>query len=330
MNWGMIGHEWAVQLLRQHIIQNDQRHAYLFTGPAGIGRRTLALRFSQALNCPQPLSPGEPCLTCRTCQSIEQMNYPDLTVVASEQPGTQLRVEQIRDLQHLLALSPYEASFRIALLLRFEEANQSAANALLKTLEEPAPKVILILTSESAERLLPTIVSRCEVLRLRPTPLQEISQGLRIRSDKTTEEINLIAHLSSGRPGYAIRLLDNQEMFELRHTLLDEHLDLMNQGIIERFAWAQQAGKDRASLRNLLLIWLSFWRDVLLLSNQVDASLTNIDFINEIKEFASKNSQEIPLRMVRTIEKTLGLIDKNVNVRLALEVLMLDLPPYPK
>jgi DNA polymerase-3 subunit delta' len=330
MNWGMIGHEWAVQLLRQYIIQGDQRHAYLFTGPAGIGRRTLALRFAQALNCHQPLEPGEPCLTCRTCQLIGQMNFPDLSVISAEQPGSQLRVEQIRDLQRVLALTPYEASYRVALLLRFEEANQSAANALLKTLEEPAPKVVLILTAESSERLLPTIVSRCEVLRLRPIQLQEISQGLNARSNISQQEVDLIAHLSNGRPGYAIKLIDNPEALELRHTFLEEHLELMNQGIVERFTWVQQASKDRESLRDLLLIWLSFWRDVLLLSNKVDASLTNIDFINEIKAFSSRTTKEIPLQMVRALENTLGLIEKNVNVRLALEVLMLDLPPYPK
>ena len=87
INWGLLGHEWAVNLLKQHVIFESQRHAYLFTGPESIGRRTLALRFAQALNCPSPVAPGDPCRICRTCTQIDAMLYPDLAIVQAEQSG---------------------------------------------------------------------------------------------------------------------------------------------------------------------------------------------------------------------------------------------------
>ena len=119
MNWNLLGHEWAVDLLHEHIAQEKVRHAYLLTGPRGVGRRTLALKMAQALNCTQSPAPGEPCYACRNCVRIEQMQHPDLAIVQAEQEGGVLKVDQVRELQRSLALHPYEARYRVALLLRF-------------------------------------------------------------------------------------------------------------------------------------------------------------------------------------------------------------------
>jgi len=195
----MLGHQWAVSLLREHIARNRLRHAYLFTGPQGVGRRTLALRLSQAVNCLQPPEPGEPCGDCRACTLIGRMQHPDLAVVQAAQSGGTLKVDQIRELQGSLSLAPYEAQYRVALLLRFEEAHISAQNAFLKTLEEPPPRVILLVTAESPERLLPTVVSRCEVIRLRSLPVEEVCEGMQARWGLAADQARLLAHLSGGR-----------------------------------------------------------------------------------------------------------------------------------
>jgi DNA polymerase-3 subunit delta' len=193
LNWNLLGHEWAAQLLAGQFARDSLRHAYLITGPAGVGRRTLALSLAQAVNCPTSLAPGVPCQTCRTCSQIAQQQHPDLSVVQADEVGGTLKVDQIRELQRSLNLAPYQARYRIALLLRFEEAHISAANALLKTLEEPASQVILILTAESVDALLPTVVSRCEVLRLRPLSFESLSAGLTTKWQIPTEETQLLA-----------------------------------------------------------------------------------------------------------------------------------------
>ena len=201
-NWNLLGHEWAVEMLKQHLSRDSVRHAYLFSGPPGIGRRTLALRFAQALNCPNPVAPGEPCGKCKTCQQIERMQYADLAVIQAEKEGGTLKVEQIRAVRQSLVLKPYQGKYRVALFLRFQEANPNAANALLKTLEEAPAHVILILTADTAEQLLPTVVSRCEVLRLRPLPMDVVETYLKTHgADESTAR--LLAHVSGGRPGYA-------------------------------------------------------------------------------------------------------------------------------
>ncbi len=326
MNWNIIGHEWAVQLLQQHIIHENHRQAYLITGPESVGRRTLAFRFAQAINCTNPISPGFPCLDCPTCGQIERMVHPDLTIVEADRAGGQLKVDQIRDLQHGLSLSPYVARYRIAILLKFEEANRQAANALLKTLEEPPSQVILLLTATSVEQLLPTIVSRCEILRLRPVPPKVIKNGLGSNWQVPPVEADLLAHLSTGRPGYAIQLFQYPELFSTRKFWLDELSNLLSANRVERFNYAEAMTKDSKTLRETLKIWLAFWRDVLLRSSDSSSSITNIDYRGLIDQLANNLGREKAFNIVRAVEKVFDHLDHNVNPRLALEVFMLDLP----
>ncbi len=321
-----MGHEWAVNLLREHVARGEVRHAYLVTGPRGVGRRTLALRLAQALNCTQPPAPGEPRLECRICSQIERMQHPDLSVVQAEQEGGTLKVDQVRELQHDLALHPYEARYRVALLLRFEEAHPSAMNALLKTLEEPAPQVILILTAESAESLLPTIVSRCEVLRLRPLSLEQTRRGLQERWDVPPDKAQLLAHVSGGKPGYALRLYQEPERLEQRQLWLSEHMRLLAASRVERFAFAETLSKDRDALRGALYAWLSLWRDVMLASSGASAPVANLDYQAEIENLSQQYGLPAAHRVAAAVDRTLNMLERNVNARLATEVLMLDLP----
>ena len=203
MDWQIVGHEWAVNMLQQHIQHEKLQHAYLFTGSPGIGKRTLALKFAQAVNCTQPTQTGQPCGTCRDCRQIQAMQHPDLSIVTVDDSGS-IKVDQIRELQHSLSLAPYQAKYRIALLLNFENANANAQNALLKTLEEAPARVILLLTALSVENLLPTIVSRCEILRLRPLPLQDLEHALVQQWQIELEKARLLSHLTSGRLGESL------------------------------------------------------------------------------------------------------------------------------
>jgi DNA polymerase-3 subunit delta' len=326
MNWDMLGHEWAVGLLKEHVARGGLRHAYLFTGPQGIGRRTLALRMAQALNCLQPPEPGEPCRNCRVCKQIARMEHPDLAVEQAEQAGGILKVDQIRDLQRSLSLAPYDARYRVALLMRFEEANPNAANALLKTLEEPPPQVILILTADSPESLLPTIVSRCEVVRLRPLPLELVRQGLQDRWELSVEEADLLAHISGGRPGYALRLHVEPESMAQRIAWLNDHQQMLSANRVQRFAYAETLSKDKDALRSALLVWISLWRDVLLCAAGSNSPFANLDRAEEIGSMADHFGLDAAHQTIARLEHTLDLLDRNANTRLAAEVMLLDLP----
>jgi len=150
--WQIFGHDRVVTLLKNQITSGSLRHAYLLTGSEGVGRRTLALRFAQALNCSQPPAPGEFCGTCRDCRQIQAMQYPDLSLVIPESGHQDILINQIRDLQHTLSLAPYSARYRIALIPDSQRVTVQAQNALLKTLEEPQDKVIILLTVNTVER----------------------------------------------------------------------------------------------------------------------------------------------------------------------------------
>ncbi len=324
-NWGLLGHTWAVNMLQRHIQQDSVRQAYLFTGAPGVGRRTLSLRFAQALNCPQPPAPGEACGSCRTCTQIEAMQYSDLTVLQSEHAGGTLKVEQIRSIQHSLSLKPYQGNYRVAIILRFQEANPNAANALLKTLEEAPAHVILILIAENPEQLLPTIVSRCEGLRLRSLPVENVQNFLQSRG-ADPENARFLAHLSGGRPGYALRLMEDANLLEQRSDRLDEMHDLLASSRSQRFSYAEKLSKNKDDTRLVLELWGSYWRDVMLVCSSSKIDLTNIDRQLEIGSLSKKIELPLARRLVMDIEKGIERLDKNVNARLILEVLLLDWP----
>ncbi|MBG7609650.1 MAG: DNA polymerase III subunit [Anaerolineae bacterium] len=325
-SWGMIGHTWATDMLRKHIANQRLRHAYLITGPPGIGRRTLALRISQSVNCLQPPSPGVPCRACHTCQRIEKMQHPDLTVVDVEEGKQVIKIEQVRALQHGITLAPYEAPYRCALLLNFEHANPNAANALLKLLEEPPPRVIMLLTAVDAEALLPTIVSRCEQISLRPLPIGLTAQGLQSQWHIPEKEAKSLDQISGGRPGFALNLHENEDFAEQRTEWLDDHQRMLNVNRVARFEYAESIAKDKVTLYKLLQTWISLWRDVMLLAYGAAVPTTNIDRKDEIINLAATVDIHTARSVIHMIEHTQLLIKKNINTRLAAEVLLLELP----
>ena len=324
-NWNLTGHEWAVDMLKKHITHGTTRHAYLFSGPPGLGRRTLAIRFAQALNCQTPTSPGIPCGTCRDCKQIAAMQHADLSVVQADSEGGTMKVDQIRELRKTITYKPYQSKYRVALFLRFQEANDNAANALLKTLEEAPAHAILLLTADTPEQLLPTIISRCEILRLRPLPIEAVVADLIYRG-VDEERARLLAHISGGRPGYAHRLVDDVTLLEKRDERLNDLQTLLPAARVEKFSYADKLSKDKDAMRQAIIIWLSYWRDVMLRVAGAETPLINVDRNMEIEFLAGRLNLSTARRVVSDLENALEKMDRNVNSRLLAEVLLMDWP----
>ncbi|MFN8432686.1 MAG: DNA polymerase III subunit delta' [Anaerolineales bacterium] len=330
-NWNLLGHEWAVDMLRRHVARGEMRHAYLFAGAPGLGRRTLALRLAQALNCEKPVAPGEPCFVCRTCKQIDAMQHPDLAIIQAVdedgvgKDGGTLRVDQIREVQRTLNLKPYQSPYRVAMFLRFQEANDNAANALLKTLEEAPAHAILLLTADNPEQLLPTINSRCEILRLRPLPLETIVADM-LDHGVDEDRARLLAHISGGRPGFARKLLEDATVLEKREERLNDLQTILPASRVEKFSYAEKLAKDKDAMRQTILVWLSYWRDVLLRVAGAETPLINVDRNMEIEFLAGRLNLSTARKVVSDHESVLEKMEMNVNSRLLAEILLMDLP----
>lgn len=319
--WHIIGHEWAVALL-SHSVQNGHLvHAYLFTGPSHIGKTTLALNFAQAVNC---LGSEAPCGQCSACRKIERGVHPDVRLVEPE--GKVLKIDQVRALQHEVALSPYEGRWRVYILPDFHCATTEAANCLLKTLEEPPLRVIIILTAIRVEMLLPTVVSRCQVLSLRPLPLRQVQEALEARG-MLSEEAALLAHLSGGRIGWAVMAASNPTLVEKRARCLEMLESTLERGRTYRMQVADQLSQHPEDLPDILEVWLSWWRDVMLLSAGCeDENVANLDRIEVLHERAKRTGVTAAHSAIQALCATADRLEHNVNPKLAMEALLLSLP----
>jgi DNA polymerase-3 subunit delta' len=318
----VIGHDWALDLLQRQQAAGRMPQALLLTGPPQVGKSTLARFLVQQLNCQ---GTPQPCGRCISCRKIVSGNHPDVRILDSDDQA--LKIDDIRSLQRELSLSPNEGRYRLVVFCNFERATLSAANALLKTLEEPASQAILILTAADPGALLPTIVSRCQMLTLRPLPTGVVAEALQTHWQAAPEQAALLAQLAAGRIGWAIRALEDQELLARREQYLQELIALLQASRAERLAYAQQLSREVTRLKEVLALWLTIWRDLLLLqSGAVQTKIMNLDWQEQLQPLAYHSSLIHAGDMVARLRTALINLERNVNPRLNLEVLLLKLP----
>jgi DNA polymerase-3 subunit delta' len=340
MYWGIVGHEWAIEFLRRSIAGGRVAHAYLLSGPTGVGKTLLALRIAQALNC--ETGGPDPCLVCRACKRIERGNYPDVRVsgMAVQALGLkpedaarqkELKIDTVREWQSDITLRPYEGRRRVFILNDAEKLSDAAANAMLKTLEEPPPYATLLLVANTAGDLLPTVVSRCQPLKLRPVPRGQVATALRERCGLAAADADLLAAWSAGRVGWALRMVDAPEDLAARQAQLDTLVSLSSQPRGAGFRWAEERAKEyrggeQAAVFAALELWQSWWRDVMLTAAGCSEEVVHIDRRDELARAAARYRLADIRAFLARLASAAQHLRENVNPQLALENVVLHLP----
>ncbi len=337
-HWGVYGHDWAVEHLRKSLINGRARQAYLILGAESIGKETLARAFAMAVNCTQPNIAHRPCGECSACRRIASGNYSD--VFYSQTDNNLIKIEEIRRMTAQTALKPFEGRMRVAIFRDFDLARGQSQDAMLKTLEEPAATSMIILIARSRDAILPTITSRSQLLHLRPVPVKVVKDALdeeyrRLTASgvevpipvaRTDTYTDLLAALSGGRIGWALNALRDPSILDQRRAALDLLEHCVNTTRVGRFAVADDLAKDRSALPPLLDLWLSYWRDLLLITEHSPTPITNIDRRESLDRLAHQVDARGALGALRATQHMIGLLATNANVRLALEIMFLDYP----
>lgn len=328
------GHQWAVELLQNSIRYETLRHAYLFVGAAQVGKSTLARSFAQTLLC-TGADDGRACASCRSCRLLQAATHPDFFLMPPTdrdgQPDRENgihRAEQAGDIIRQALLHPVEGRYKVFLIQDAHKANASFANKLLKTLEEPPAHVVLCLTAQDRSALLPTIVSRCQVLALRPLGEQAVEDALRTRWEASPQQAALLARLSNGRLGWAVQQLSQEEPLADRNQRLAELRELSRSSRVARLAFARKlaAARSQTPLFPLLALWTGWWRDVMLAQSGCLEQCANVDLLDELAGAARDFRRAEVQAYLHTLRRIEGYLHHTVNTGLALDVLLLQMP----
>ena len=339
--WQTVGQDRAVAALQRALAGGRRAHAYLLAGPPQVGKATLARELAQALNCE---GADPPCHECTPCRRIAAGIHADVQTVtveaADEGPARKnISINQIRNpegdptrwtVQRAVSLRPFEGRCRVIIFDPADAMSREAQNAFLKTLEEPPPEVVFVLVTALPQVLLPTTRSRCQRLDLRPLPVAAAQAALVERWGVPERRAELLARLSRGRLGWALAAQADEEMLRARRETLMDIRNLARRSLADRFACAGDLagrfGRQREAVLDVLELWGQWWRDVLLAASGCHEAITNVDLSDILRAEAARYDPRQVAAFLRSLAAARRRLEENVNPRLALEVLLLDLP----
>lgn len=318
----IIGHRQNTAVLLKAVKLDKVAHAYLFIGPAGVGKLTTALAFAKSLLCERPVE-GESCNSCRSCLQVNSGNHPDLHIVHPS--GASIKLEQIHLLQKNVHYRSYQGGRRVYIIEDCDTMTAEAANSLLKTLEEPPGNTVFVLVSSRPYALLPTIQSRCQQFWFKPMSVDQIICGLSRYADISEQQAATIAAMAGGSLGQALSFVDG-DIINSRKRVLGILQKAQQGDIIGLLKESAELSADRLlALESVSLMQLWF-RDLLVWKKTQNKSLIiNNDLINILDDWKQKYSENRLLEMMGEGETARSRLEARGNVRLVLDALLLKL-----
>ena len=306
--------------LKTALEKDTVSHAYLFLGERGIGKYTMAMAFAQALLCPEA---ALACGQCLSCEKVRHGNHPDVLVVAPEKNETSIKISQIRRLIGQLAIKPYEAEKRVAIIKNGDAMTPEAQNALLKSLEEPEPFNIFIITAADGEAILQTIRSRCQILTFEPVSAAGIHQVLKARGIADEELLSAALYDSEGSVGKALDFFENQGLESLKVEALDVFYAILKGDCFKLFDFAEKIGKrktDSLEVLNFLILW---FRDIALILAGQQAPVS--PYLEKQRRFVDILTSQRNAEILKVLFELMDNLAYNVNLRLQWESTMLKI-----
>jgi DNA polymerase-3 subunit delta' len=319
----IIDQERSVRVLTSLLNSGSIPHSLLFTGIEGIGKRTAATAFAMACNCTGRTSEGRAgaCGECNACRKIATDQHPD--VLRLSPSGLQIKIDQVRNLCQALSMKPYEARVRVAILAEAQRLNPAAGNALLKMLEEPPDRTVLILTAPQTADLLPTIVSRCRHIRFKPLARQHLAGLLTAAHGFSPEAALTTAALANGSLTRALAIR-RRGWIERRNWIMSELSEVDRRSTTALLALAEKTSRPKEDVPELLDLLATWARDVTV-ARYCPERIIHQDLKGQIVAAAHRMPPKVLAEAERTIEEARRRIRANANPRLVLEVVWLSL-----
>ncbi len=330
----ILGQETAKRFFRQVMTSGKIPHACLFVGIPGIGKTSSAMAFAMALNCREPKD-FEGCGQCPSCRQFKGGNFPDFVFIMPD--GQHIKIEQIKELNRSLGFAPAAGGYRVCVIHQADTMTSEAANSFLKTLEEPPPGNILILNVTEQLNLLPTIVSRCMKVPFQPLNVQDMKDWLLKNRDIDDSAALLLAGISRGSLGRALRMYDS-DFLEKRNGWLSTLMALPGFSKDKALNMAiESADEDRkkgidvhdsgeAGMQDMLSVWGSWYRDLLVLRVKGSADLLiNVDFFNKLNNIAESFKINNLIESIMTVNQAQADIRRMRSPVLVMEHAVLSL-----
>ncbi len=320
----IVGHEKIKEHLINAINLNKVSHAYIFNGAEGIGKKTLAAAFAKAVQCEEGGS--APCGKCRSCIQADSGNQPDIIWVNHEKPAS-IGVEDVRmQVNSDILIKPYSSRYKVYIIDDAQKMTVQAQNAILKTIEEPPAYGIIILLTTNADSLLPTILSRCVTLNLKPVSNKEIEKYLMTEEKIPDYMARFAASFAQGRLGRAISIATSENFNELKDSVLHllKYIDEME--FTEIIEAIKQAAVHKLNIEDYIDFMMMWYRDVLIYKSTNDANLVIFkEELKYIRKDATDRSYDGLNRILKAMDVAKIRLAANVNFDLAMELMLMTI-----